>query len=225
MSQIRIKVAGEEKLGCAPEAYTAAAPIYNGISRDGDRKRHREAVGAKKWGGAPEANMTGNPIETEETVPAPAPKNVGGRPLVWNDPEEIERKGEEYFKRCDEAGRPYTLGGLAMSLGVLRETLHEYEGRGRFSDIIKRLKGKVHESVEERLFSNSPTGAIFWLKCTHPREWRDNTPAESSNNVLNINIEPAAMAKIMKVINKIDAIEAAMIIDVQDAQIEDSTAT
>jgi hypothetical protein len=55
MSQIGVKVAGEEKLD-APRRHTRQqSPYITDISRDGDRKRNREAVGAKKWGGSPEA--------------------------------------------------------------------------------------------------------------------------------------------------------------------------
>jgi len=105
-----------------------------------------------------------------------------GRPLIFEDPEEMQEAIDEYFDFCDnriqhvynaKAGgvieiinpAPYTIMGLARTLNMTRETLLQYEKKDAFSDTIKRAKQKVAEDVETRLLDGgNATGPIFNLK-------------------------------------------------------------
>lgn len=87
-----------------------------------------------------------------------------GRPYKFDDPDEVQRLGDEYFDKMQKENRPPTITGLALHLGTYRDTLINMAKSAKFYDIIKRFKERVHCSVEERLFSTCPTGAIFWLK-------------------------------------------------------------
>lgn len=108
-----------------------------------------------------------------------------GRPPIFKTPEEMQAKVDEYFESCwmdkvtettDKNGactmstvryqqRPYTIMGLAMHLGMCRDTLCEYAKNGEFSDIVKNAKAKVEMFVEESvLWNKNATGPIFWLK-------------------------------------------------------------
>jgi hypothetical protein len=113
-------------------------------------------------------------------------KNVGGRPLIFKTPQELETKIKEYFDSCwidkvveitDKEGnvtttnsryqnQPYTIAGLASYLGFnSRQSLINYDTRKGFLDIIKKAKLKVEMNVEEYLLAGkNATGAIFWLK-------------------------------------------------------------
>jgi hypothetical protein len=86
------------------------------------------------------------------------------RPLKFKTPKEIEKKINAYFDECDKTGDPYTITGLALSLGATRQTLLNYEEREGFFDTIKKAKTRVEHYAEKRLFGPSPTGAIFALK-------------------------------------------------------------
>lgn len=100
-------------------------------------------------------------------------KHPGGRPLKFKTPEELEKKAMAYFKSCDKKHEPYTITGLALSLGTTRQTLLEYEGEveGReekskvFADTVKKLKTMVEEYAEKMMYlGKNAAGPIFALK-------------------------------------------------------------
>ncbi len=124
-------------------------------------------------------------------------KNKGGRPPKYKTREALQAKIDEYFDSCwvdkitqvtDKDGnitesnvryqnRPYTIMGLALALGMTRETLCQYAKDGRFSDIVKKAKQTVEMYVEEMLLEGkNAAGPIFWLK--NHAEYRDKTEQE-----------------------------------------------
>ena len=107
-----------------------------------------------------------------------------GRPHKYENVEDMEKAIEEYFMRCDTGGLPYTVSGLALALGMTRETLLRYEEKDSFSDTIKRAKQKIEEYVETRLFvSGIATGVIFNLKNNFG--WKDKQEIEQSGEMNN----------------------------------------
>lgn len=100
--------------------------------------------------------------------------------------DEMQRAINEYFIKCDEDSRPYTVTGLALALGFTsRQALLNYEGYTdidniMFLDTIKRAKHKVEASIEEGLLSGkyNSTGSIFNLKNNF--NWKDKTEVEQS---------------------------------------------
>lgn len=124
-----------------------------------------------------------------------------GRPLKFKNVEELQDAIEAYFISCEDPekpgtyNRPITITGLANALDTSRETLLEYEERPEYVDTIKRAKGKIHQYVEEYLFTGkNQTGAIFNLKNNYG--WKDRTeqditsagqPIPLMNNVLTNN--------------------------------------
>lgn len=86
---------------------------------------------------------------------------AGGRPPIWNKASELSDMVDEYF---NQTNRP-TLSGLAVFLGVDRQTIYNYKEKDEFFDIIKRATAKVESIYEERaIYENNPTGVIFALK-------------------------------------------------------------
>ena len=88
-----------------------------------------------------------------------------GRPRLIQSPAELEDRTDTYFAMCAAENRPPTVTGLALALGLSsRESLDEYGRRSEFSDSVKRAKSLVAAAYEERLWGNTPAGAIFALK-------------------------------------------------------------
>lgn len=104
------------------------------------------------------------------------------RPPKYDTPEDLQAEIEKYFAKCKEDGSHLTVTGLAMACDLTRQGLIEYtEKSDQFSDTIKKAKSRVEEYVEQRLFSNSPTGCIFNLKNNFG--WRDKTEKEISGQL------------------------------------------
>ena len=129
--------------------------------------------------------------------------DVGGRPLKFSTPQELQIKVDEYFSGCDRTilrqkydkegnitetiYRPYTITGLAVALGVERETILTYGERDGFSDIIKEAKRKCQNTYEENALTGAynPAFAIFAVK--NHFGWKDKTEVEQSNTHIIIN--------------------------------------
>jgi len=99
-----------------------------------------------------------------------------GRPMLYNTPEKLQKKIEEYFKMCDEtfidrgmSGKihlPYTVIGLCDYIGMDRKTLIEYAKRSEYCNTIKGAKTKIEAHLETSgLMGLYPAAAlIFNLK-------------------------------------------------------------
>ena len=104
---------------------------------------------------------------------------AGGRPMKFKTPEEIELKANEYFEMCDKEHRPYTITGLAIALDTDRQTLINYTNKEEFFDTIKRVKQRVENYAEEKLFNGQSTaGVIFNLKNNYG--WVDKQDIEAN---------------------------------------------
>ena len=107
---------------------------------------------------------------------------AGGRPPIWKDPIELDKLVDEYFLSTQ---RP-TLSGLAVYLGIDRQTLYNYKEKDEFFDIIKKATAKVESIYEERaIYENNPTGVIFALK---NMGWTDRIANDHTTGGEKINI-------------------------------------
>lgn len=105
--------------------------------------------------------------------------------MKYSSPEELERVVDLYFDTCDEQDRPYTVTGLALSLGMTREQLLQYQERVEFQDAIKRAKQRVAAYAEEQLYrkSGQVAGIIFSLKNNFG--WKDSFESIHTNVDMN----------------------------------------
>jgi hypothetical protein len=103
-----------------------------------------------------------------------------GRPPIFNNVEELQKKIEEYLKDCPDKKTMYfklkdeveereipcpTITGLALFLGFeSRQSFYDYEKREQFSYTIKRARTFIEREYEQLLQTGNPTGAIFALK-------------------------------------------------------------
>ena len=103
--------------------------------------------------------------------------NKGGRPPCFDSEEALAAEIEDYFASCmvpvfDGNGvqmgvrwaRKPTVGGLAIHLGVHRDTVWKYSKSDRFADLIKRARDIIANFTEELLIEGkNPVGAINTL--------------------------------------------------------------
>ena len=100
-----------------------------------------------------------------------------GRPKKYNEAEEMQKKIDEYFEKCDKDREPYTITGLCITLDMSRQDLSNYSKEEKFFDTIKKAKMKVENYLEKRLINdNSTTGIIFNLKNNFG--WKDKQEVE-----------------------------------------------
>jgi len=145
-----------------------------------------------------------------------AKKNPGGRPRLFDSPEQLQDLIDEYFAYCDAQFKtisvekkdgeiqvidvpdpdPYTMGGLAIYLGICKDTLARYAKREEFIITITRAR----EKCEHNKFVGAMKGRFnhhmtkFDLINNH--DWKDKSEysvttdakvldlAESINNLI-----------------------------------------
>ena len=89
----------------------------------------------------------------------------GGRPRIYDDPDELEKTGRAYFEDCRAKDIKPTTAGLAVFLGFDdRRSLYDYAKNERFSHVIKGFIGQIESLHEARMYESGSTGSIFWLK-------------------------------------------------------------
>ena len=104
--------------------------------------------------------------------------NAGERPPFYNNPAELQKKIDEYFKKKKEKK---TICGLAYFLGFeSRQSFYDYESRVEFSYLIKRARLRIEIIYEERLQSNVAAGSIFALKNMN---WSDKQEIDATINI------------------------------------------
>lgn len=105
-----------------------------------------------------------------------------GRPPKYKTAEEMQAVIAKYFETDAFIGEgdskifAPTVEGLAYALDLSRQGLNEYSDKGEFSDTVKRAKQRVAIALEQRLYGQAVTGAIFNLKNNFG--WKDQTQQE-----------------------------------------------
>lgn len=99
--------------------------------------------------------------------------NKGGRPPIYNSPEELATEIHNYFEQDSKA----TITGLALFLGFeSRSSLDDYSKRSdEFSFIIKRAKLAVENSYEQ-------SGQAFDIFALKNMGWRDKVETGFTDN-------------------------------------------
>ena len=96
-----------------------------------------------------------------------------GRPLKYQDPEELQVLIDNYFESCwsiDQDGMktqtiPYTVTGLGLAIGLSRKQIIEYSDKDKFRNSIKEARQRCEQYAETMaLTGRNQAGAIFILK-------------------------------------------------------------
>jgi hypothetical protein len=107
--------------------------------------------------------------------------NEGGKPPVFTNPIELEKKIQDYFSECKKKRKSLTICGLTLYLGFKnRQSLSDYEKKEEFSDIIKKARLTVEENYELKLSGKCVAGAIFALK---NMGWTDKQEIEHGGKI------------------------------------------
>jgi hypothetical protein len=113
------------------------------------------------------------------------PVKYTGRPSAFETWEEFDSAVEAYFADCHERKAPYTMSGLAIAIGVNRQTILNYEHRdARFLGTVKRARARVERQLEEGLLTREKqvAGHIFNLKNNFG--WRDTQEIEHTHTLV-----------------------------------------
>lgn len=104
-----------------------------------------------------------------------------GRPKIFNNCMDLDFLCELYFERCREDKEPPTFVGLALELGIDRQTLLNYSNSEEFFDTIKRHRMRVEEYLERSLYNGAVAGVIFNLKNNFG--WRDKQEVDQTTTI------------------------------------------
>ncbi len=116
-------------------------------------------------------------------------KKKVGRPLKFKDVRELKAAIDKYFEDCEKNGKPLTITGLALAIGMTsRRQLLEYEGRKEFHNAIKKAKLMCENFAEQYLFTGkNMAGAIFNLKNNY--KWEEVNKIEADSLPFLIKVE------------------------------------
>jgi DNA-binding XRE family transcriptional regulator len=98
---------------------------------------------------------------------------------------ELQSVIEEYFDFCDENEKPYTMSGLALALGISRQTLINYSKDENYFDTIKNAKQLVEMQLEENALSNKTNSTFTIFNLKNNFNWKDKTEVETNKEQLN----------------------------------------
>lgn len=112
--------------------------------------------------------------------------------MKYKTQEELQKGIDKYFKDCDKNEKPYTMSGLAYSLGIDRVTLINYGKRDLFFTQIKDAKAKVQTQLEENALMGKGNAVftIFNLKNNYGWTEKQEIEANTKNKVTIINSLP-----------------------------------
>lgn len=103
--------------------------------------------------------------------------NNGGRPKIFEQPEDLENKCLEYFQYCIDNNEKPTITGLTLYVGFSsRSSWNQYEEKKEFLHIVKRAKLTVEHSYE----TSATTFDMFALK---NMGWKDKTEIDVAGEV------------------------------------------
>lgn len=114
-----------------------------------------------------------------------------GRPLKWENVEQMKKEIDLYFEKTPE--EEWTITGLALALDTTRDVLIDYQVKDDFSYTIKKAKEMVHNAYEKDLRRKGRSGDIFALKNFG---WRDKTETDITSAGEKLEASPPSTALI-----------------------------
>lgn len=111
------------------------------------------------------------------------------RPRHYKSPESFDKAVDKFIKERQSKELPVTWTGLALAMGFADRTcIDHYATYKGFSHSVKRAKALVQDAYEMRLHGNSPTGAIFALKCMGMREDLPTAPGKDESTTISFEV-------------------------------------
>ena len=106
--------------------------------------------------------------------------------LKYKTEEELQKGIEAYFNMCDENQRPYTMSGLALSLGIDRITLINYGKRDLFFTLIKDAKQRVQAQLEENALMGKGNAVFTIFNLKNNYGWRDQVEVKNEHEITKV---------------------------------------
>ena len=103
--------------------------------------------------------------------------------LKYKTQEELQKGIDAYFNMCDEKEKPYTMSGLALSLGIDRTTLVRYGDRDLFANQIKNAKQRVQAQLEENALMGKGNAVFTIFNLKNNYGWRDQVEVKNDNEL------------------------------------------
>ena len=103
--------------------------------------------------------------------------------LKYKTQEDLQKGIDKYFKDCDEKEKPYTMSGLALSLGVERKTLVNYGNKDLFYSQIKEAKQRVQAQLEENALTGKGNAVFTIFNLKNNYGWKDNIEVNNNNQL------------------------------------------
>ena len=103
--------------------------------------------------------------------------------LKYKTQEQLQKGIDAYFNMCDEKEKPYTMSGLALSLGIDRATLVRYGDRDLFAHQIKNAKQRVQAQLEENALMGKGNAVFTIFNLKNNYGWRDQVEVKNDNEI------------------------------------------
>jgi hypothetical protein len=113
--------------------------------------------------------------------------NIGNtNALKYKTEEELQKGIDKYFNECDEKEKPYTMSGLAYSLGIDRVTLIRYGNRELYATLIKNAKQKVQAQLEENALMGKGNAVFTIFNLKNNYGWRDQVEVKNEHEITKV---------------------------------------
>lgn len=128
-------------------------------------------------------------------------KTFSGRPMKWDNVENLQNELSDFFKLCDDTATIPTVTGIATWLGCNRDTLyaHANNPNSPFSDTIKRVMSVCQLSLENGAVGGKVNSVLYmFLGKNYFGLKDDKNITVSSNNDTTITNSQETMDAIQK---------------------------
>lgn len=131
----------------------------------------------------------------------------GGRPPMYETPEDMQVKINEYFQKCEGEylkdgegnqvldkyskpivinSRPPTVTGLALALGFSsRQALLNYQVKDEFNYTITRAKAYIEQYAEERLYDREGVQGAKFNLINNFKGWSESPKEDTQKDLIN----------------------------------------
>lgn len=106
--------------------------------------------------------------------------------LKYKTQEDLQKGIDAYFNMCDEKQKPYTMSGLALSLGIDRATLVRYGDRDLFANQVKNAKQRVQAQLEENALMGKGNAVFTIFNLKNNYGWRDQVEVKNEHEITKV---------------------------------------
>jgi len=113
-------------------------------------------------------------------------KDLGGRPLLFESTEELQKKIDEFYDWIKENEKPMTLGRLAVFLNCTTNTIRNYQENQQFFSTIEKVRQHILADKEERLNEGKATAGIIFDLCNNNKDLYTNKERDGNDKIINV---------------------------------------